>query len=220
MPLVGPLIFPTLTLILLWFAFAIFYQMVPNTKVRFNAALVGGIVGGTVWHMNNVFGFLYVSRVVSNSKIYGGLGLVPVFMAGVYFSWLVLLFGAQVAYAYQNRALYLQERIAENVNQRGREFVALRLMTCIGQRFQRGMPAPTSQEMSDELSIPSRLVQQVLQTLIAAHLVIEVSGLEPPPTHPRVAAGTNQCPSRLAGHARPRTGIAHARRTRTRGSLW
>jgi hypothetical protein len=33
--------------------------------------------------------------------------------------------------------------------------------------------------MSDELSIPSRLVQQVLQTMIAAHLVIEVSGLEP-----------------------------------------
>jgi membrane protein len=179
MPLIGPLIFPTLSLIVLWFAFALFYQMVPNTKVRFNAALVGGIVGGTVWHLNNLFGFLYVSRVVSNSKIYGGLGLVPVFMAGVYFSWLILLFGAQVAYAYQNRALYLQERIAENVNQRGREFVAMRLMTCIGQRFQRGLPAPTGQEMSDELSIPSRLVQQVLQTLIAAHLVIEVSGLEP-----------------------------------------
>lgn len=179
MPLVGSLIFPTLTLVLLWFAFALFYFLVPNTKVRFNAALIGGIVGGTVWHVNNLFGFLYVSRVVSNSKIYGSLGLVPVFMAGVYLSWLILLFGAQVAYAYQNRALYLQERLAENVNQRGREFVALRLMTCIGQRFQRGHRAPTSQEMSEELCIPSRLVQQVLQTLMAAHLVIEVAGTEP-----------------------------------------
>src|SRR6185312_8942884 len=117
--------------------------------------------------------------VVSNSKIYGGLGLIPVFMAGVYLSWFILLFGAQVAYAYQNRTLYLQERLTESVNQRGREFVALRLMTCVGQRFQRGLPAPTSQQMSEELSIPSRLVQQVLQTLISAHLVIEVSGLEP-----------------------------------------
>jgi membrane protein len=167
-----------LSLVVLWFAFALFYYLVPNTKVRFNAALVGGIIGGTVWHVNNLFGFLYVSRVVSNSKIYGGLGLVPVFMAGIYFSWYVLLFGAQIAYAFQNRALYFQERIAENVNQRGREFVALRLLTCIGQRFQRGLRAPTSQQMSDELCIPSRLVQQVLQTLIAAHLVIEVSGAE------------------------------------------
>jgi DNA-binding IscR family transcriptional regulator len=65
------------------------------------------------------------------------------------------------------------------VNQRGREFVALRLMTCIGQRFQRGLRPQTSQEMSDELCVPSRLVQQVLQTLVAAHLVIEVSGPEP-----------------------------------------
>lgn len=179
MPIFGPMIFPTLSLIVLWFAFALFYDLLPNTKVRFSAALVGGIVGGTVWHVNNLFGFLYVSRVVSNSKIYGGLGLVPVFMAGVYLSWLILLFGAQVAYAFQNRALYLQERIAENVNQRGREFVALRLMTCIGQRFQRSLRPPTSQEMSEELCIPSRLVQQVLQTLMAAQLVVEIAGTEP-----------------------------------------
>ncbi len=179
MPVFGHIIFPTLTLIVIWIMFTLFYQFIPNTKVRFRAALVGALVSGTVWHVNNLFGFLYVSRVVSNSKVYGSLGLVPVFMAGVYFSWYILLFGAQIAYAFQNRKLYLQERIAENVNQRGREFVALRLMTCIGQRFQRGLPAPSSQVMSEELCIPSRLVQQVLQTLIAAHLVIEVSGVEP-----------------------------------------
>ncbi len=178
LPILGPIIFPTLTLIVIWLMFTLFYQFIPNTKVRFRAALVGAIAGGTVWHVNNLFGFLYVSRVVSNSRVYGSLALVPVFMAAVYFSWYVLLFGAQIAYAFQNRRLYLQERIAENVNQRGREFVALRLMTCIGQRFQRGLPPPSSQEMSEELCIPSRLVQQVLQTLIAAHLVIEVSGLE------------------------------------------
>ena len=179
MPVIGHFIFPALTLVLIWLTFALLYQLVPNTKVRFSAALVGGIIGGTLWHVNNVFGFLYVSRVVTNSKIYGSLGLVPVFMAGLYFSWLILLFGAQVAYAFQNRSLYLQEKFAEKVNQRGREFVALRLMTCLGQRFQRGLPPVTIEEMSAELAIPSRLAQQVLQTLIAAHLVIEVSGAEP-----------------------------------------
>jgi DNA-binding IscR family transcriptional regulator len=124
-------------------------------------------------------GFLYVSRVASNNKIYGGLFLLPVFMAGLYLSWLILLFGAQVAYAFQNRALYLQEKLAENVNQRGREFVAFRLMACLGQRFQRGLSPATAEDMSVELGIPSRLVQQVLQTLIAARLVIEISGAEP-----------------------------------------
>jgi len=178
MPLVSGVVFNFFPLVLLWLAFAFFYKIMPNTRVCFNAALVGGIVGGSLWYLNNVFGFLYVSRVVSNSKIYGSLGLVPVFMIGLYFSWLILLFGAQVAYAFQNRSVYLQEKLAENVNQRGREFIALRLMTGIGQRFQRGLPPATIQEISTELGVPSRLAQQILQTLLAARLVTEVGGAE------------------------------------------
>jgi len=177
-PFVGSLFFQFLPLLVLWLTFTLIYQLVPNTKVRFGAAFVGGVVGGSLWHLNNLFGFLYVSRVVSNSKIYGSLGLVPVFMIGLYFSWLILLFGAQVAYAFQNRKAYLQDKLAENVNQRGREFVALRLMTCIGQRFQNGLPPVTIQEISTDLGIPTRLAQQVLQTLLAARLVTEIAGSE------------------------------------------
>jgi membrane protein len=174
----GNLFFEFVPLVVLWFTFALVYLLVPNTKVKFSAALIGGITAGTLWHLNNVFGFLYVSRVVTNSKIYGSLGLLPVFMAGLYLSWLILLFGAQIAYAFQNRAAYLQDKLADNVNQRGREFVALRLMTCLGQRFQNALPPATVSEMSAELAVPSRLTQQVLRTLAAAHLVTEVAGAE------------------------------------------
>jgi DNA-binding IscR family transcriptional regulator len=72
----------------------------------------------------------------------------------------------------------LQDKLAENVNQRGREFIALRLMTGIGQRFQHGLPPVTLQEISTELGIPTRLAQQILQTLLAARLVTEVGGTE------------------------------------------
>jgi len=177
--LVGAVVFKLIPLVLLWLTFALFYKAVPNTKVNFSAAFVGALVGGTLWYLNNLFGFLYVSRVVTSYKIYGSLGLVPVFMFGLYLSWLILLLGAQVAYAFQNRALYFQEKLTENVNQRGREFVALRLMTCIGQRFEAGLRPPSVREMSVELGVPSRLVQQVLQTLLSARLVTEVSGTEP-----------------------------------------
>lgn len=173
MPMFGSLLFEFLPVIVLWFTFALVYELVPNTKVRFSAAFVGGLVAGSLWHINNLFGFLYVSRVATNTNMYGSLGLVPVFMAGLYFSWAILLFGAQVAYAFQNRGAYLQDRLAENVNQRGREFVALRLMTCLGLRFQNGARPATIPEISSELGVPSRLVQQVLQTLLCAGLVTE-----------------------------------------------
>jgi membrane protein len=174
----GNLFFGFIPLVVLWFTFVLVYLLVPNTKVNFSAALVGGIVAGTLWHLNNVFGFLYVSGAVTKSNIYGSLGLLPVFMVGLYMSWLILLFGAQIAYAFQNRAAYLQDKLADNVNQRGREFVALRLMTCLGQRFQNARPPATVGEMSAELAVPSRLTQQVLRTLAAAHLVREVAGAE------------------------------------------
>ena len=74
-------------------------------------------------------------------------------MIGLYVSSLILLFGAQVAYAYQNRAAYLQEKLCENINQRGREFIALRLMQSIGLRFLRGERPATVPEMADGLLV-------------------------------------------------------------------
>ncbi len=178
MPGIGNFILKLLPLLVLWLAFSLIYQIVPNTKVQFSAALVGGIVGGTLWHLNNVCGFIYVSGAIQNSEMYGKLALVPVFMLGLYLSWAILLFGAQVAYAYQNRAAYLQDRIADNVNQRGREFVALRIMTLLGQRFQNGLKPASVIQLATELGVPSRLTQQILRTLAAAHLVTEVGGVE------------------------------------------
>jgi membrane protein len=179
MPVVGNLIFEFLPLVVLCIAFALFYMLIPNTKVHWRAALAGGLVGGGLWHANNLASVLYVSRVVSNSKIYGSLGLVPVFMIGVYFSWLILLFGAQVAYAYQNRASYLEEKQMEVINQRGREFIALRVMTSVGRRFLRGEPPPSVTDLGQELAAPTRLIQQLLETLCAARLIVETTGADP-----------------------------------------
>ncbi len=177
-PVLEPLISTYLPVFVICLTFALFYKLVPNTKVDFSAALVGGTLAGISWHIYNQLGFLLASRAVNASAIYGSLALIPLLMGGLYVVWLTVLFGSQVAYAFQNRAAYLQEQLAENVNQRGREFVALRLMTCIGQRFHRGLPPATIREISAELGVPSKLAQQVLRTLLAARLVVEVSGAE------------------------------------------
>lgn len=177
-PFVVPLLSTYLPLIVICFTFAMLYKLVPNTKVDFSAALVGGAVAGISWHIYKQLGFLIASRAASADKIYAGLAVIPLLMGGLYIGWLTILFGAQVAYAFQNRSSYLQDKLVENVNQRGREFVALRLMTCIGQQYQRGQRPVSIREISDDLGIPGKLVQQVLQTLLAAHLIIEISGTE------------------------------------------
>lgn len=182
LPVIGTVLFhfgfQLLPVLVLCLSFGAFYMLMPNAKVHWGAALVGGLVGGLLFHLNSLANVLYVSKVVYNSRIYGSLGLVPVFMIGLYFSWLILLFGAQVAYAFQNRASYLEEKQVENVNQRGREFIALRLMTLVGQRYLSGEPPSSVVEMASELCVPSRLVRQIMQTLAAARLVVETAGPE------------------------------------------
>jgi membrane protein len=178
-PFIGSLIFRMLPVVVLCLTFATFYMLMPNTKVQWKAALIGGFTGGLLFHINNLVSVLYVSRVISYSRIYGSLGLVPVFIVGLYLSWLILLFGAQMAYAYQNRTSYLEEKQVEHINQRGREFIALRLITCVGQRFIQGVPPPSVTAISEELNVPTRLIEQTMHTLCGAYLIAETAGAEP-----------------------------------------
>jgi membrane protein len=178
MPLVGTLLYHILPVVVLALAFTVFYRLMPNTKVHWKAALAGGFVGGLLFHLNNKFSVIYVSKVVAYSKIYGSLGMVPVFLVGLYFSWVIVLFGAQVAYAFQNRRAYERERRTETLSQHRREFFALRLMTLAGVRFCREQPPPTGADLAVALEVPSHLLGEILQALVNAKLLVEVAGAE------------------------------------------
>lgn len=183
MPSVGSFLIKLAPVPVVGAAFALFYALVPNTKVEWRSALVGGMTAAILWHGVNQFSFLFVSQVNRNSKIFGTLVPIPVFMAGLYFSWLLLLFGSQVAYAYQNRRSHLSLRQTDRVNQSGREFVALRLMVEVGRCYARGAEAPTVAGLAELLEVPVELVRRISVGLLQARLVVEAgageSGLVP-----------------------------------------
>ena len=58
---------------------------------------------------------LYITVVVLDNdfygKVYGSLGLLPVFMLSLYFSWLIILYGALVAARVQYHSSPLDETI-------------------------------------------------------------------------------------------------------------
>ncbi len=177
----------------LWVAFSFMYALMPNTRVRPWAALAGGVVGGTLWQLNSLLSTLYVSRVVTYSAIYGSLGIIPVFLLGVYFSWLIVLFGAQVSFAAQNVHIYLQRRVTEKLDQRQRELYACRLVTLASQRFLAGAKPPTIEDASRLLNVPTQLLNQLVHRLAKAGVLCDLaadgSGLQParPPENMTVA---------------------------------
>jgi membrane protein len=174
-PWLGGVVFRSVPLLVLMGLFTMLYQMMPNTRVRLGAALAGSLVAGLLWQGNSLLGVLVATRITQNNAIYGSLGMVPVLMIGLYFSWLILLFGAQVAYGFQNRKAYLQDRQAELVNQRGRELAALRVMVLVARQFAGGAPAPGITQLANSLAVPSKLVSQVLQPLLRAQLILETN---------------------------------------------
>ncbi len=164
--------------VLLWLGFSAMYALMPNTHVRPKAAIIGGVVGGTLWQLNSMLSTLYISRVVTYSKIYGGLGTLPVLLLGLYFSWLIVLFGAQVSFAAQNIHAYLQQRASERVDQAGRERVACRMMFIACEHFLAGKTAPSVEDIADRLELPTQLLNQVLHRLRQAGCLSEIAGAE------------------------------------------
>jgi membrane protein len=78
--------------------FAGAYALIPNTKVRLRAALTGAVVAFPGW-LVAMWGFgLYVTHVVGRDPLYGSLGLLPLFLFWLNTSWLVFLFGAEIAH--------------------------------------------------------------------------------------------------------------------------
>jgi membrane protein len=171
MPFLAPLVILSL-------GCALLYLVMPNTKVSWQAALLGGLAAGALLQLNSYGNVMYVSRVLTYKQIYGSMAALPLFLLGLYFSWLLVLLGAQVTYAFQNRHVYAQEEKAQVVNQRGREFVAVRLMTHIAQHFRAGRRPPTALEMAEGLRIPLRLVGQIMTALGHAGLVHDLAGTE------------------------------------------
>ncbi|MDR3266428.1 MAG: YihY/virulence factor BrkB family protein, partial [Tannerella sp.] len=90
--------------------FTAFYIIVPNTKVKFLNALAAGFVVGCAFQ---VFQNLYISGVIWVSRynaIYGSMAALPLLFLWLQLSWLLTLFGAEIAYASQNVKKFSFER--------------------------------------------------------------------------------------------------------------
>jgi membrane protein len=155
---------------------SLLYLLMPNAKVDWRAALVGGFASALLLQGNSAFSVMYLSRVVTYRDIYGTLAAVPLFLLGLYVSWVIVLLGGQAAYVFQMRKTQDADSRVEKINQRGREFAALRVMTLLGESFQRGAPAPDVASIGRTLGIPERLVEQTLGTLAQNKLLVRISG--------------------------------------------
>lgn len=90
-----------LPLLFAFLGFFIGYYFLPYTEVEVKGVLLGSAVASILWETAK-YGFdWYINNVALIGKIYGSLGLIPVFLVWLYLVWLIILFGAEIAIVYE-----------------------------------------------------------------------------------------------------------------------
>ena len=93
---------------------AMVYKLLPNTKVRFQAALGGAAVAVPCWMIARWAFAGYVNHWVVTGNLYGVLGLLPLFLLWLNLSWLIFLFGAELAHTAANLNSMLRAELAQD----------------------------------------------------------------------------------------------------------
>jgi membrane protein len=160
-------------------AFTFIYVFVPNTRVRVWPALTGGIVGGLLWQTGGWAFAAFVAASTRYSAIYSGFAILVLFMIWLYLSWLILLFGAAVAFYRQHPEYVLPQSGEPRLSNRMRERLALVVMSLIAQRHREGSPAWTLPQLTQRLGVPSHAMRAVLAALRQSDILVQ-TGDDPP----------------------------------------
>lgn len=144
------------------------YTTVPNARVRVPPALAGAFVAAILWEASK-WGFTqYLSYSTGITRVYGSLAILPLFLLWVYITWLVVLFGLQVAYGLQHFA-QLEEDL-QDTDDRPTILEPATLIVLAGHladHFRRG-ESLTTDTAASRLAISEALAARLLERLQAA----------------------------------------------------
>jgi len=152
--------------------FTAMYTFVPNTKVEFRAALIGGIASGIIWALVGKALTAFIVYSSSLVVVYTGFAIVLTTLIWVYLSWLILLIGAQLAFYLQFPQYLRYGHEAIELTGRDREQGALSVMYLIGRDYAAGKNYPTARTLAAELDVPGIAIAPIIDCLEKAGLIV------------------------------------------------
>ena len=174
--LLGPLtvqIGKALPFVLVISLFTALYKWMPNTRVRFASALVGGVTAGCAWALTSVYFATFVVYSTRVLIIYAGFAIAIVTLLWLYANWLILLLGARLAFYFQNRAYLRIGRHDPDLSSATREKLALDIMWMVGTAFRDREREVTIRGIAQRLGLPGIVVGKVVAMLESAGLIAE-----------------------------------------------
>ncbi len=161
--------------LLICMVFTLLIIIIPNTKVNFLSALVGGVVAGVLFQVLQYYYIHFMVGVSRYNAIYGSFAALPLFLFWMQSSWLIVMFGAELSFAVQNVNSFEFEADTKNVSIEYKRVVALLISNHVIKRFEKGEDPITALDLSMTLLLPIRLVNEIVFELTKSKVLIEVN---------------------------------------------
>jgi membrane protein len=151
--------------------FTAVYMFVPNTKVKWLPAMVGGVTAGVLWA---AVGKLFTALVVYSTRltiVYAGFAIIVAALLWTYFGWLILLVGAQLSF-YVQHPNYLRLGLTElRMSAVQREQLTLKVMYLIARAYHDGRTRWTVDGLAHEHGMPGIAISRIVNSLEDARLI-------------------------------------------------
>ena len=172
------LLFRLLPYLSVWIAMVFLYIFIPNTRIKFGSAVIGGVIAGTAWELAQWCYFHFQVGVANYNAIYGTLAALPVFLVWIYTSWLIVLYGLEIVFAHQHRDHVLAGRSGFLLNASAREELAVAVMVQVSLQFLKGGTPPSARLIADEMNVPMLPVETVISELERLGYLVSTAGSE------------------------------------------
>ncbi len=152
--------------------FTFLYMFMPNTRVHFQSALIGGVSGGVMWATLGAAFATFILYSTRTLQIYAGFAVAITTLLWLYLNWLILLLGAQIAFYHQRPAFLRMGRREPKLSNATRERVALNIMLLVGIAFRDSNRKLVFNDITQALGLPSLALTPIVNALENTGLLV------------------------------------------------
>lgn len=148
-----------------WFAMFLLFIFMPNTHVSRRAAAASALVSALLW-----LGWqrIYISMQVALSRydaVYGTFASIPIFLMWLSVCWMLVLFGAELAFALQHHVTYHLERIAAQASVKTKLTLSVAMLLDAARSLRGERPMLNVSEYAASHHMPVRLLNDLASVL-------------------------------------------------------
>jgi membrane protein len=159
----------------IWVLLTMLYLIMPNTKTPIRSAILGGVVAGTIAQIVQWIYIKFQIGVASYGAIYGSFAALPLFLGMLQMSWMIVLFGAEIANANEHYETFGFHPDYSKLSVSSKRVLVLRVFHLLTKNFSLGGKPLSAHQIAHALEIPVRLVRQFLLELSDVGLVVETA---------------------------------------------